>query len=64
MLKVYVMDMKELVEILACPRCKGPVKLVNDETGLLCEKCGLLYEIRDGIPVMLVEEAKQVGQLA
>jgi hypothetical protein len=58
------MDMKELVEILACPGCKGPVKLVNDETGLLCEKCGLLYEIRDGIPVMLVEEAKKVGQLA
>ncbi len=58
------MDMKELVEILACPKCKGPLKLVNDETGLLCGKCGLLYEIRDGIPVMLVEEAKQVGQLA
>jgi hypothetical protein len=54
------MDMKELVEILACPQCKGPVKLVNEEKGLLCEKCSLLYEIRDGIPVMLVSEAKQV----
>ncbi|KAB2890165.1 MAG: Trm112 family protein [Desulfobulbaceae bacterium] len=58
------MDMKELVEILACPQCKGPVKLVEDDKGLLCGKCGLLYEIRDGIPVMLVEEAKKVGQLA
>jgi uncharacterized protein YbaR (Trm112 family) len=58
------MNMKELVEILGCPKCKGPVKLVDDEKGLLCEKCGLLYEIRDGIPVMLVEEAKKVGQLA
>jgi uncharacterized protein YbaR (Trm112 family) len=54
------MNMKELVEILGCPKCKGPVKLVDDEKGLLCEKCGLLYEIR----VMLVEEAKKVGQLA
>lgn len=54
------MDMKELVEILACPQCKGPVKLVDGEKGLLCEKCSLLYEIRDGIPVMLVNEAKRI----
>lgn len=54
------MNMKELVEILACPQCKGPVKLVDDEKGILCEKCSLLYEIRDGIPVMLVSEAKKV----
>ena len=54
------MDLKALVEILACPQCKGPVKLVNEEKGLLCEKCGLLYEIRDGIPVMLVSEAREL----
>lgn len=54
------MDMKELVEILACPQCKGPVKLVDEEKGLLCEKCSLLYEIREGIPVMLVNEAKRM----
>jgi uncharacterized protein len=56
----FLMNMKELVEILACPQCKGPVKLVDDEKGILCEKCSLLYEIRDGIPVMLVSEAKKV----
>ncbi len=52
--------MKELVEILACPQCKGPIKLVDEEKGLLCEKCRLLYEIRDGIPIMLVSEATQL----
>ncbi len=52
--------MKELVEILACPQCKGPIKLVDEEKGLLCEKCLLVYEIRDGIPIMLVSEAKRL----
>ncbi|SFM62173.1 Trm112 family protein [Thermodesulforhabdus norvegica] len=48
----------ELLEILACPRCKGDVRLNEDGTGLICDGCRLLYEIRDGIPIMLVEEAK------
>lgn len=49
---------KELLDILACPKCKQPVKLNQEETGLVCEKCRLLYEIRDNIPFMLVDEAK------
>jgi uncharacterized protein YbaR (Trm112 family) len=49
---------KELLAILACPKCKQPVKLNREETGLVCESCRLLYEIRDGIPFMLVDEAK------
>lgn len=48
---------EELLAILACPRCKGPVKQRGD-AGLACEKCRLFYEIRDGIPVMLIEEAR------
>lgn len=51
---------KELLEILACPQCKGDVKLNDRENGLICEKCRLLYEIRDGIPIMLIEEAKKL----
>ncbi len=47
----------ELLEILACPLCKESVKLVKDGSGLECVKCGRIYPIRDGIPVMLVEEA-------
>ena len=48
----------ELLNILACPKCKGEVKLTENEDGLICESCGLLYEIREGIPVMLIDEAK------
>ncbi|OQX27618.1 MAG: hypothetical protein BWK80_04270 [Desulfobacteraceae bacterium IS3] len=49
---------KELLEILACPKCKGNIRLNDSETGLICHKCKLLYEIRDEIPIMLIEEAK------
>ena len=50
---------KELLEILACPSCKSPVK--EEPEALLCTNpgCGLRYPIRDGIPVMLIEEAKK-----
>ena len=47
----------ELLEILACPVCKTPVKLVKDETALKCEQCHRVYPIRDDIPIMLVDEA-------
>ena len=50
---------KDLLEILACPQCKGALKLQGEE-GLLCEKCSLLYEIRDDIPIMLIDQAKKV----
>jgi hypothetical protein len=48
----------ELKEILACPKCKGDLEFREDEGRILCLRCRLAYEIRDGIPVMLVEEAK------
>ncbi len=51
----------ELLDILACPKCKGEVKLTEKEDGLICEKCDLLYEIRDGIPVMLIDEARSLS---
>ena len=51
---------KELLEILACPKCKGPVYLNDNEDGLVCESCRLLYEIRDDIPIMLIDEAKSL----
>jgi uncharacterized protein YbaR (Trm112 family) len=47
----------ELVQILACPRCKGRLLELPDDRGLVCDRCGLLYPVRDQIPVMLVEEA-------
>jgi uncharacterized protein len=50
----------ELLEILACPKCKGELRLNQMEDGLICERCHLLYEIRDEIPIMLIDEAKHL----
>ena len=50
----------ELLEILACPQCKGEILLNEAGNGLVCNHCKLLYEIRDDIPIMLVEEAQKI----
>jgi len=52
---------QELLDILACPRCKGDIYLNDTEDGLICNKCKLLYEIKDDIPIMLIDEAKPIG---
>jgi len=49
---------QELLEILACPKCKGDIYLNETKDGLICETCRLIYEIKDDIPIMLIEEAK------
>ena len=48
-----------LLEILACPRCKGELeyRVGEDEEALLCHACRLRYEVDDGIPIMLIDEA-------
>lgn len=51
------MDPK-LLEIIACPLCKGPVKLSADKSELICRADGLAFPVRDGIPVMLEGEAR------
>jgi uncharacterized protein YbaR (Trm112 family) len=53
---------RELLEILACPRCKGPVVLSDREDGLVCRACGLVYPVRDDIPVMLIDEAVRLKE--
>ena len=53
------MDPK-LLDILACPVCKGPLQLSEDKTELISKGAGLAYPIRDGIPIMLPEEARQL----
>jgi len=52
---------KELLDILACPKCKGDIYLNESENGLICDHCKLMYEIRDEIPVMLIDEAVPVA---
>ena len=51
---------KELLDILACPKCKGDIYLNETEDGLICDHCKLLYEIRDDIPIMLIDEARPI----
>ena len=49
---------KDLLDIMVCPKCKGQIKLTEEEDGLVCEACKLLYPINDGIPMMIIEDAK------
>ena len=49
-----------LLEILVCPICKGPLDFVKDRKELVCKADRLGFPIRDGIPVMLEEEARQL----
>ncbi len=51
---------KDLLQILACPKCKGKICLNEAGDGLICDRCRLLYEIRDDIPIMLIDEAKKL----
>ncbi|MEW6521309.1 MAG: Trm112 family protein [Thermodesulfobacteriota bacterium] len=53
---------KELLDILACPKCKGPVELNAPGNGLVCRTCKLVYEIKDDIPIMLIDEAKPLEE--
>lgn len=48
---------KELIDILACPSCKGNV--FEEDNNVVCKDCGLKYPIEDDIPIMLVEKGKK-----
>ncbi len=50
---------KELLDILACPKCKTSVRLEDGRLVCTNSSCGLVYPIRNGIPVMLIEEAEK-----
>ncbi len=53
---------QELLDILACPKCKGPVQLNEEKNGLVCRTCKLIYTIHDDIPIMLIDEAKPLTE--
>jgi len=55
----YDMLDKELLKILACPKCKSEVEMRDDKIVCKNSACGLKYPIRDGIPVMLIDEAEK-----
>jgi uncharacterized protein len=49
---------EDLLAILICPDCHGDVEYKDRRKVVVCQQCGLQYPVRDGIPIMLVEEAK------
>lgn len=53
-----------LLQILVCPACKGPLHYDRDRQELVCMAEGLAYPIRDGVPVMLPEEAREIDTQA
>jgi uncharacterized protein YbaR (Trm112 family) len=53
---------KQLAAMLVCPNCKGQLKLDKDAQELLCTFDGLAFPVRDGVPVMLEQEARQMGE--
>ena len=51
---------QQLLDILVCPKCKGKIHLNETQNGLICDQCRLIYEIRDDIPIMLIDKAKPI----
>jgi uncharacterized protein len=51
-----------LLEILVCPLTKGPLEYDRDSGELISRKAGLAYPVRDGIPIMLPEEARRLEE--
>lgn len=49
----------ELLKILACPKCKGDLEYDRENDKLICNTCRLKYEIKDDIPIMLIDEAEK-----
>lgn len=52
---------KDLLDILVCPKSKGPLVYDQERNALICEASGLVYRIEEDIPVMLVEEAEPLS---
>lgn len=59
--KVLAVDPK-LLEILVCPLTKGPLIFDRENNELVSKAAGLAYPIRNGIPIMLVDEARELGE--
>lgn len=55
------MDTKQ-IEMMVCPECNGKLRYDNSTQELVCDNCQLAFPVRDGIPVMLTEEARKLGE--
>jgi hypothetical protein len=52
---------KELLDVLCCPKCKGELDYKAEQQTLTCISCGTIYNVRNNIPIMLVEDAQRRG---
>jgi uncharacterized protein YbaR (Trm112 family) len=52
---------EKLIEKLACPKCRGPLEYEQEPERLICNRCRLAYRVKDGIPVLLVDEAQKLN---
>ena len=52
------MIQQELLDILACPKCKGDLEYNEQDDTLICQTCRLIYRVEDDIPIMLIDEAE------
>ena len=50
---------KQLLDILACPKCKGELEYKSEDDQLICNQCRLIYPVKNDIPVMLIDEAEK-----
>ncbi len=53
---------KELLDILACPKCKGELLYNENKNILICPECKLVYVIEDDIPIMLIDQARPLDE--
>ena len=51
---------RQLLEILVCPKCRGELEYREKDSALLCNTCKLKYPVREGIPIMLIDEATPI----
>jgi uncharacterized protein len=51
----------QLLEILVCPKCRGELEYREREAALICNACKLKYAVREGIPIMLIDEATPIS---
>jgi uncharacterized protein len=59
MVRIPMMMLKKILDVLVCPvpECRKPLTLAPDESFLQCTACGRVYPVRDGIPILLVEQS-------
>lgn len=51
---------KKILEIIACPKCKGDLIYDEKKDRLICSNCKLAFPVKEGIPILIIEEAEKI----